>query len=472
MEQLSANFTENVRWFNEVLGVGRSCDMVNRDLVIGGRRARIWVIDGFGGDAILERIGAFWLSLSPEAVAGIDRMQAFVDRFVTFLEADVGTDPEEITTNVLLGKTLLLVEGIQGAALIDAKEYPGRGVQEPPDGKVLRGAHDGFIEAMVPNMALLRRRIRDPHLTMEGHKVGSRSHTDVVLCYLDDKADPEILEQIRRKLSAIEARSLTMGQESVAEAIEPKQWYNPFPKVRYTERPDTAAACVMEGSIILMVDNSAAVMILPTTFFDFTQEANDFYFPPLVGTYLRVLRVTVFLISLLITPAWYLMVSSPGRLPSWLDFLSSPEPAALSLLSQLLVVEFLIDVLKLASLNTPDTLSNSFSMLGALILGDFAVQAGWLGPEVLVYMAFVSVAGFAQPSYELGYAFKLLRVALLLLTAAFDVWGFCLGFVGILVLLATTKPLVGHGYLYPLIPFNGKALRRLLVREPINRDNT
>ena len=171
----------------------------------------------------------------------------------------------------------------------------------------------------------------------------------------------------------------------------------------------------MEGSIILMVDNSAAVMILPTTFFDFTQEANDFYFPPLVGTYLRVLRVTVFLISLLITPAWYLMVSSPGRLPSWLDFLSSPEPAALSLLSQLLVVEFLIDVLKLASLNTPDTLSNSFSMLGALILGDFAVQAGWLGPEVLVYMAFVSVAGFAQPSYELGYAFKLLRVALLLL---------------------------------------------------------
>ena len=472
MEQLSANFTENVRWFNEVLGVGRSCDMVNRDLVIGGRRARIWVIDGFGGDAILERIGAFWLSLSPEAVAGIDRMQAFVDRFVTFLEADVGTDPEEITTNVLLGKTLLLVEGIQGAALIDAKEYPGRGVQEPPDGKVLRGAHDGFIEAMVPNMALLRRRIRDPHLTMEGHKVGSRSHTDVVLCYLDDKADPEILEQIRRKLSAIEARSLTMGQESVAEAIEPKQWYNPFPKVRYTERPDTAAACIMEGSIILMVDTSPSVMILPTAFFDFTQEANEYYFPPLIGTYLRLLRIIVFFISLFITPAWYLMVSEPGRLPGWLDFLSSPEPVSLTLLSQLLVVEFLIDVLKLASLNTPDSLSNSFSLLGALILGDFAVQAGWLGPEVLVYMAFVSLAGFAQPSYEMGYAFKLLRVALLLVTAAFDVWGFVLGVVGIVVLLATAKPLVGKGYLYPLIPFNAKALRRLFFQEPISPDNT
>ena len=166
------------------------------------------------------------------------------------------------------------------------------------------------------------------------------------------------------------------------------------------------------------------------------------------------------------------MVKESGRLPEWLEFLSSPEPAALGLLWQLLVVEFLVDVLKLASLNTPDSLSNSFSMLGALILGDFAVQAGWLGPEVLVYMAFVSVASFAQPSYEMGYAFKLLRVALLLLTAVFDLWGYGLGILGILVLLATTKPLVGRGYLYPLIPFHGKALWRLLVREPISRDNT
>ena len=263
-----------------------------------------------------------------------------------------------------------------------------------------------------------------------------------------------------------------MAQESVAEAIRPKQWYNPFPKVRYTERPDSAAASVMEGNIVLMVDNSPSVMILPTTFFDFTQEANEFYFPPLVGSYLRLLRIIVFLISLLITPTWYLMVKESGRLPEWLEFLSSPEPAALGLLWQLLVVEFLVDVLKLASLNTPDSLSNSFSMLGALILGDFAVQAGWLGPEVLVYMAFVSVASFAQPSYEMGYAFKLLRVALLLLTAVFDLWGYGLGILGILVLLATTKPLVGRGYLYPLIPFHGKALWRLLVREPISRDNT
>ncbi len=472
MEKISNDYRENVRVLDGLLGVGRSCDMVSRDYLIGGRRARLWVVDGFGSDSILERMGAFWLTLKPENVVVLTEMQDFLDRYITFSESNVTFDVSDAVTSVFLGKSLLAVEGLAGVALMDAKGYPSRSVHEPPDGKVLRGSHDGFVEAVVPNMALLRRRIRDPHLTMEGHKVGSRTHNDAVLCYLDDKVDQDLLRKLRGKLLGLDIRSLSMAQESLAEAIRPKQWYNPFPKVRYTERPDAAAASIMEGSIVLMVDNSPSVMILPTGFFDFTQESNDYYFPPLVGTYLRVLRVTVFLLSLFITPAWYLMVSAPNRLPGWLDFLSSPEPASLSLLSQLLVVEFLIDVLKLASLNTPDSLSNSFSMLGALVLGDFAVQAGWLGPEVLVYMAFVSVAGFAQPSYELGYAFKLLRVALLLVTAAFDVWGFCLGVVGIFVLLCTTKPLVGKGYLYPLVPFNGKALLRLLVREPISRDNT
>ena len=472
MEKISNDYRENVRVLDGLLGVGRSCDMVSRDYLIGGRRARLWVVDGFGSDSILERMGAFWLTLKPENVVGLTEMQDFLDRYITFSESNVTFDISDAVTSVFLGKSLLAVEGLAGVALMDAKGYPSRSVHEPPDGKVLRGSHDGFVEAVVPNMALLRRRIRDPHLTMEGHKVGSRTHNDAVLCYLDDKVDQDLLRKLRGKLLGLDVRSLTMAQESLAGAIRPKQWYNPFPKVRYTERPDAAAASIMEGSIVLMVDNSPSVMILPTGFFDFTQESNDYYFPPLVGTYLRVLRVTVFLLSLFITPAWYLMVSEPNRLPGWLNFLSSPEPVSLSLLSQLLVVEFLIDVLKLASLNTPDSLSNSFSMLGALVLGDFAVQAGWLGPEVLVYMAFVSVAGFAQPSYELGYAFKLLRVALLLVTAAFDVWGFCLGVVGIFVLLCTTKPLVGKGYLYPLVPFNGKALLRLLVREPISRDNT
>ncbi len=472
MEQLSTRYDDNVRRLDDLLGAGRNCDMVARDFVIGGRRSRIWVIDGYGQDTILERMGAFWLSLRPEQVRTLTKMQEFADRFITFSETNVTEDLEDICTSVLLGKTLFLMEGLTGGAMMDAKGYPSRGVDEPADGKVLRGAHDGFVEAVVPNMALLRRRIRDPQLTMESHKVGGRSRTDVVLCYMEDRVDRKVLEQVREKLAGVDVHSLSMGQESLAEAIRPKQWYNPFPKIRYTERPDTAAATVMEGSVVVLVDNTPAAMLLPTTIFGFTQEANDFYFPPLVGTYLRLLRMSVMLLSLFITPTWYLLVSQPNRLPDWLVFLAKPEPCALPLLAQLLVVEFLIDLLKLACLNTPSALSNSFSMLGALIFGDFAVQAGWLTPEVLVYMAVVSISGFSQPSFELGYAVKLLRMLLLILSAIFDLWGLVGGILLIFWLVATNKTVVGPGYLYPLIPFNGKALKRLIIREPIGRDNT
>ena len=272
MGTLSDCYMDNVRRFNDVLGVGRSCDIVSRDYVIGGKRARIWVVDGYGKDETLERMGAFWLSLKPTDVESLSEMQDCIDRFITCSETNVEFEEEQIITSVLLGKTLLLAEGLHGAALIDCKDYPSRGVEEPNDGKVLRGSHDGFVEAVVPNMALLRRRIRDPHLTMEGHKVGNRSRTDAVLCYLDDKVDETLLGEIRSKLDSIGVHSLSMAQESVAEAIRPKQWYNPFPKVRYTERPDSAAASILEGNIVLMVDNSPSVMILPTTFFDFTQE--------------------------------------------------------------------------------------------------------------------------------------------------------------------------------------------------------
>ena len=217
---------------------------------------------------------------------------------------------------------------------------------------------------------------------------------------------------------------------------------------------------------------SVTAMLLPTRFFDFVQETNDYYFPPLVGNYLRLIRAVMMLLSLVITPVWYLLVTDPQIQSSSLEFLAVEGEYYVPLLLQLLVVEWIVDVLKLASLNTPNVLSNSFSMLGALILGDFAVQARWLVPEVLVYMAFVAVANFVQPSFELGYALKLLRMTVLLLSAALDWWGFAIGIIGCAVLLLTTKPVLGKHYLYPLIPFDGKELGKLLFRRPIHRDNT
>ena len=471
MDRLSEYHEENVRALDELLGVGRCFDMISRDLCVGGKRARLWVVDGYGDDAVIERMLSFWLAL--ETVDDAPTMQAFIERYVTFGEVNTERDLKTAVTNVFLGKMLLLIEGYDACALIDAKQFPARGVEEPSAGKVLRGAHDGFIETLVVNAALLRRRIRDPQLTLEGHKVSDRSRADIVLCYLENKVDRGLLGEVRQKLSQIDVCSISMSQESIAEAMMGKgQWWNPFPKVRYTERPDAATACVMEGDILVLVDNSPAAMILPTHFFDFVQEANDFYFPPLVGTYLRVLRVVVFLLTMFITPVWYLLVKDPSRTQAGLQFLAIDSDYSVPILAQLLLAEFIVDLLKLASLNTPDVFSNSFSMLGALVLGDFAVQAHWLVPEVLAYMAFVAISNFAQPSYELGYAFKLLRLMLLLFVGALDWVGLALGCIVIVAILASTKPIVGKGYLYPLCPFDRKALRALLIRKPISRENT
>ena len=471
MDRLSEHHEENVRALDELLGVGRCFDMISRDLCVGGKRARLWVVDGYGDDAVIERMLSFWLAL--ETVDDAPTMQAFIERYVTFGEVNTERDLKAAVTNVFLGKMLLLIEGYDACALIDAKQFPARGVEEPSSGKVLRGAHDGFIETLVVNAALLRRRIRDPQLTLEGHKVSDRSRADVVLCYLENKVDRRLLDELRQKLGQIDVCSISMSQESIAEAMMGKgQWWNPFPKVRYTERPDAATACVMEGDILVLVDNSPAAMILPTHFFDFVQEANDFYFPPLVGTYLRVLRVVVFLLTMFITPVWYLLVKDPSRTQAGLQFLAIDSEYSVPILAQLLLAEFIVDLLKLASLNTPDVFSNSFSMLGALVLGDFAVQAHWLVPEVLAYMAFVAISNFAQPSYELGYAFKLLRLMLLLFVGALDWVGLALGCIVIAAILASTKPIVGKGYLYPLCPFDKKALRALLIRKPISRENT
>ena len=464
------DFDTRTAQLDDLLGVGRNFDMVGREVRVGQRRARLWVVNGYAEDALIERMIGRLLAVG--SLKGVPDLAAFLAAYVTVPDAAAVTEVHDMVMGVFAGKTLLVIDGYDGGILLDAKEYPTRSVQEPDTSKVLRGSHDGFVESIMANAALLRRRIRDPALTLERHQVGGRSHTDVALVYMAGEANEKYLEQLRQKLKAIDVGSISMSQESVAECIVPKQWWNPFPKIRYTERPDVATASIMEGSILLMIDNTPSVMLLPTTLFSFAEEINDYYFPPLIGTYLRIIRLVVLFLTVFITPLWYLLVKNGDILPGELEFLLVEDEYFVPLIVQLLLVELIVDILKLASLNTPDALSNSFSMLGALILGDFAVQARWLVPEVLVYMAFVAVAGYAQHSYEMGYACKMMRMALLILIWLWDSWGFAIGVIGVVALIASTKTVVGKGYVYPLIPFNGKKLMRLLRRRPISRDNT
>ncbi len=469
--ELTKDYEQNISILDTQLRVNDSFDIVCRNFVFAQRRAKLYFIDGLVKDDSMVKVIQGMQALTDEKLKSADSARSFADRFVSYIETDICANVSKIVTFVLSGALCIMVEGYEQAIIIDARTYPARSVGEPENDKVLRGAHDGFTETLIFNTALIRRRLRNPQITMEYFNIGNKSHTDVVICYIADKVDKKLLDNTRKKLSEIRVNNLTMGQATLAEALLRKQHFNPFPKVRYTERPDAAAASINEGNVVIMVDNSPSAMIIPTGIFDFLQDSNDYYFPPLIGSYLRIIRMLIFGLTLLLTPIWLLLIQNEQLIPTWLDFIKIQDEYSIPPFAQLLIVEIIIDALKLASLNTPSALSNSLSIVGALVLGEFAVQSGWLSSEVVLYMAFVGITNFTQPSYELGYAFKLCRMMLIILVALFNFIGFIAGMCAIILLIAFNPTLSGRSYLYPLIPLNLKKLSCLLIRKKLNQNN-
>ena len=449
----------------------KNYDLGHRTLQFGPRRASLFFVEAFLNSALSEKILQGFLGLTENDFAKAPTAEVFAKTQVPHTEVHTTDTVERAAVEMLSGMTVLLIEGYTACLLLDWREYPMRAVSEPEDDRVLRGAHDGFCEAVKQNVSLIRRRVRTPDFCVEKFSIGSRSHTDVVLCYVQGVADPRLVAELRTKLSAVDIPSLSMGQESLTECLVKTQKWNPLPKVRTTERPDRAAASVLEGKLIVMVDNSPVAMVLPTGIFDFMQDTNEYYFPPCTGTFLRVVRFGIFIGALLLIPAWYMLVENPSLLPVALEPLRIKESVALPLFWQILLVEWIVDGLKLASLNTPSALSNAFGIIGALILGEFAVSARILIPDVLLYMAFVSVSSFVQPSFQLGYAFKVFRLMLIVLIAVLGPWGLPLGIVLMLLCIGFTHTVTSTSYLYPLIPLDPPSLLRLFVRRSIHRDN-
>lgn len=244
----------------------------------------------------------------------------------------------------------------------------------------------------------------------------------------------------------------------------PKNRLNPFPKARYTERPDVVAAEIIEGKVVILIDNTPSALILPASIFDFFQSIDDYYLPVVTGNYLKMLRYFVLLANIFLTPVYVLLTDNPQWLVGKLSFLLPKDPYVIPIFLQFILAEIAIDGLKLASLNTPNSLGTSLSIIGGLILGDYTVQTGWFTPQTILYMAIVALTSFVQPSIELGFALKFNRVILLIATGLFGTWGFIVGVILNIIMLVTTKTITGERYLYPLIPFNWKALKKVIFR--------
>lgn len=458
---LSKDFDTSVAQLKELLQKDKNFDLVYRVITICGKKSALFFIDAFTKDEIIEKIQEFFFSIDNKNF--MRDAYTFSKNCVPYCEVDLSADVHQVVTEILSGQTALLVEGFDRCILIDARTYPQRATSEPNKDKSFRGSHDGFVETIVFNSALLRRRIRTPSFCVEHHAVGSKSSTDIALCYLSDKADQALLEKIRSRLTRLDVAALTMNSQSLRELLFPPKWYNPFPKVRYTERPDTAVAQIYEGNIVILIDNSPSALILPVYFFNLFEEANDFYFPPLTGSYLQQARIWVSLIAMVLTPLWLLATQYPTALPDWLTFIV-PNEAKIPIFFQLLLLEFLIDGLDLASLSTPNVLVTSLSMVGAVILGDFGVKSGWFTPDALLYTAFITISNYSIPSMELGYALKFSRLLFLVAVELFHFWGFVGAMAFWFLFLACNRGVDGKGYLYPLIPFRADALKHVLLR--------
>lgn len=444
-----------------------SFDIIKRELIIADRKAALYFIDGFIKDEVFEKMLEYLFKQTPEDMNGINDMSRFSLDRMPYVEVDFTYDASSAVTAVLSGPAVLIVDGVRGALVIDTRTYPVRGIEEPQKDRSLRGSRDGFVETLVFNTALIRRRIRTENLRMEYMQAGSNSKLDMAICYIEGLADKKTLDRLKQRIKNMKIKSISMTQQAVSEALIPEGVLNPFPKFRFTERPDYASAAVLDGKIVLIMDNVPSVMILPESFADFFREADDYYFAPVAGSYTRIMRIIVAVFTVVATPLYLWLTNNPDRIPEWLMFIKAENAGEVPLFLQLLILEFVVDGLRLASLNTPDTLSNSLGIIGGLLLSEFAVSAGWFIGESILLTAFVTIAGFAQPSFEMGYAMKFERMALILLTQFFGIFGFFAGIIGSLAVMANTKTLSGRCYLYPVFPFNGKAFLRMFIRPNI-----
>lgn len=445
-KKITASREESTSYMNQTLPMRESFDLIQRDLMIGERMASFYFINGLNKDDDMLKLMDALLKIKKEDMpAGILQ---FMEMAIPYTEVELIEDFDQVLKNLFSGVTCLFVDGYEGAIAIDCRTYPARSVEEPDKDKSLRGSRDGFVETVVSNTAMIRRRIRSEHLVMEMQEVGDSSRTDIAICYMKDRVNKEILCDLRQKVLSIRTDDLRMNQQSLAECLMKRKWYNPFPKFKFTERPDTAAACLFEGKVVLLVDNSPSAMILPTSILDVIEEANDYYFPTLTRVYLKSARGLISFLTIFLTPVFLLLMQNLNWLPKMFAFVAVKDMINIPLIFQLLILEIAIDGLRLAALNTPSMLSTPLSGIAGLVMGEFSVKSGWFNSEVMLYMAFVAVANYTQPNFELGYALKFMRLQLLILTALFNWIGFLIGCIVVVCSICFNKTLSGWSYLH------------------------
>lgn len=464
--QLSNEISENIIMLEKIFPIQKSYDLITRNLYLGDTKA-FWIgINGFCKNELLQRIFSDLQNPLYTKDLVIKDLDKYVAAKIGYIQTETTKDWDVIVKNVLSGTSALFVDGFSSAIILDTRSYPVRSIEEPDIEKVSKGSKDGFVETIVFNTALLRRRIRNPKLSFEVKTIGKDTKTDVVIGYIEGSADTQLLDTIKNRLDSIDVSSLTMGAKSLEELMLKKRWFNPLPQVRYTERPDVASSYLLEGYIIIIVDNSPSVLVFPCNIFQFTQNPEDYYQNPSIGNYLRFLRFGCIILSLFLMPVFLLLGIYSDSLPDWIQVITTERVGPVKLFVYVIIIEIFLDVFKYSSVNAASGLSNSLGLIGGLIISDVAIQLKWATLEVIFYAATTMLATLSISSQEFSGAIRIYRLILVCFTGFFGWYGFITGIIFLLISIVTTPSFGGKSYLWPLFPFDWKALQTLLFRYP------
>ena len=458
------NIDETQKILEDKLGFGKSFDVGQREIVVMERRNQLYYITGLVDSDLVVDLMTQLLLLNSLPHPNDDVFQTIHNRLV-HQQVTVTDKVNDICTSVLSGLIAIIVDKETEAFVVDVRSYPGRGPSEPDTEKTVRGSRDGYTENIIVNTALTRRRIRTGKLRNIILKVGDQSKTDVVLMYIEDIADQSMVDEVKHRIEQVKVDGLTMTDKELEEFIT-GQVYNPYPLVRYTERPDVVAAHLYQGMIAIIVDTSPSVMIGPVTLFDHLTSVEEYRQTPAVGTFLRLIRYAGIIVSVFLMPTWLLFVLHPEYLPDFLNFIGPQEEGNIPIVLQVISGEIGMEFLRLASIHTPTAISSALGIVSAILIGQVAVDVGLFGPEILFYVAIGALGAFVTPSYELGLANKMFKLFIIVGTALLGLWGYIGTIVIGFIFLATMKSF-GKPYLYPLIPFNFKALLKSVIRYPI-----
>lgn len=379
---------------------------------------------------------------------------------------------EEVLAALLAGNAIFFLEGYTRALKIGSKGYPGMGVPKADSEKGLRGSKEAFSESVKINTALVRKRVRTTNLKVEELFVGERSNTLLALVYMEELAYPGLVEHIRSCLTQIRTDGIL--DSGIVEQMTKEAWYSPFPQFQTTERPDRAAAAVLDGRILVLCDNTPVGLLLPTTFNSLMQTGDDYYGHFEIASLLRVVRyLSVFLAFSL--PGLYLAVTGfhPQILPTnlVLSMAEARRGVPFPAMAEVLLIEISFELMREAGLRMPGPIGNMIGIVGGLIIGQAAVTANLISPIIVIIDALTALGSFSIPNEELSEAFRLLKYGMIFLCGFFGLYGFAVGWLALLIHLAGLKSF-GIPYLMPFVARERDGISRWsdgIFRAPIRK---